>query len=424
VKVNIELHDKSLGKIEMDQDVLLGDCGPRKIQTAGLSDSAIAERILNPIGPRLSELARDKKRVLIVTDDNTRQTPVQRLLPPVLDELSLAGVEKEDITILIGLGTHRPMTLMEIEMKFGKDIPSQYRIMNHAWDDPDSLVSLGQCDLGYEVVLNKLAVDSDCIIVVGNIVPHATTGFSAGGKTIMPGISGEKTIEDTHWSALNYSMAEILGNPDNEVRMAILSVCKKIPMAFIVNTVLFEGDNVYGVVAGQLDAAHKEGIKLCREVHGVDVPNVADIVVAEAYPTDIDLRQAIKAICAADLVCRDGGIIILPSLCPEGIAPQFPNFEKYGFSHPDKVYHDVEEGILSEKLLAYTLVAIGRIISERVKCILVSPNIGEQEAKHMGMYWSKDLQSAYDLACEMLGQVQAKTIVLREAGELLPRVTA
>jgi len=75
-------------------------------------------------------------------------------------------------------------------------------------------------------------------------------------------------------------------------------------------------------------------------------------------------------------------------------------------------------------LLAYTLVAIGRIISERVKCILVSPNIGEQEAKHMGMYWSKDLQSAYDLACEMLGQVQAKTIVLREAGELLPRVTA
>ena len=41
-----------------------------------------------------------------------------------------------------------------------------------------------------------------------------------------------------------------------------------------------------------------------------------------------------------------------------------------------------------EKLLAYTLVAIGRIISKRVRGILVSPHIRRKEAERMGFGWA------------------------------------
>lgn len=418
--MDIKLTKHIFGDLKIGPSNLIGVYGPRHIEGDGLSDDEVRKAIENPIGTEaLHELARGCERVLIVTDDNTRATPLNRIFPPVLNQLKAAGVSENDITFLIGLGTHRPMTEEEIILKFGTTISKKYRIVNHAWNCPEALVSIGRCDLGFEVVINRLAQEADLLICVGSIVPHATTGFSGGGKAIMPGICGGKTLEDTHWMALDYSMNEILGNNNNPIRAAINSICRKINLKMIINTVLFNGSRVYGIVSGDVEAAHSKGVDLCREVYGVSISGKADIVIAEAYPTDIDLRQAIKAICTADLVCREGGIIILPAECPEGISPQFPEFARHGFRNPEMLYEDVENGKFKQKLMAYTLVAIGRIISKRKKTILVSPNIGRNETEHMGFIWSSDLQSALENAYKITSK-DPKVIVLKQAGELLP----
>jgi nickel-dependent lactate racemase len=155
----------------------------------------------------------------------------------------------------------------------------------------------------------------------------------------------------------------------------------------------------------------------------VPIHEKAEIVIAEAYPTDIDLRQAIKAICSADLVCRNGGVVILPAECPEGVSPQFPEFAKYGFSDPEKLFNDVEQGNFPLKLMAYTLVAIGRIISNRIRAILVTPNISKSQTEEMGFLWAGDLQSALDMALGMVGR-DGKVAIMRQAGELLPLVNS
>ncbi|MEN6382575.1 MAG: nickel-dependent lactate racemase [Rectinema sp.] len=398
----------------------MGTFGPNSFGLRGLTDKAIAEKILKPGGTaRLAELAKNRQKALIVTDDNTRRTPLKRILPHVFAELEAGGITAENTTILIGLGTHRPMTVEEIKEKFGKEITNKYNIVNHDWSNPSQLVSYGKCDLGFEVTVNKLVKSHELLISVGTIVPHATAGFSGGGKTIMPGISGEKTIEDTHWAALDYPMSDILGRADNKVREAIVSICRRIGLDFIVNTILFNGDRVYGLVAGDVEIAHREGIGISKGIYGAAVPEKADIVIAEAYPTDIDLRQAIKGICSADIICRDRGVIILLADCPEGIAPQFPAFRQYGFSTPDMLYSDVENGRCEQKLMAYTLVAIGRIISKRVKAILVSAHIDQEETRRLGFYYAKNLQAAVGLAFDLTNK-DAKVIVLKKAGEILP----
>jgi len=204
------------------------------------------------------------------------------------------------------------------------------------------------------------------------------------------------------------------------VRRSIVDICRKVGLDMIINAVLFNGDRVFDLVAGDVETAHQRGMELSRQVYSVLIPEKADIVIAEAYPTDIDLRQAIKAICSADLVCKDGGVIILPAECPEGIAPQFPEFERYGFNDPDGLFERVETGQFKDKLLAYTLVAIGRIISKRVKAILVSPGITEKQAKRMGFAaWASNLGKAYQLAMEMT-HANAFVAVLKQAGEVLP----
>jgi len=72
-----------------------------------------------------------------------------------------------------------------------------------------------------------------------------------------------------------------------------------------------------------------------------------------------------------------------------------------------------------QKLMAYTLVAIGRIISQRINAILISPNIDSNEAEHMGFLCAQNLQDAVDKAFTMAAN-DAKAIVLKQASVLLP----
>ena len=419
----ISLTNDLFGDFDVGDGRLMGVYGPSLHEGTGLDDEALRERIRNPIGsPPLREISKGAGRVLIVTDDNTRHTPLHRVLPIILDELAEAGISDSEVRILIGLGTHRAMTDAEIRRKFGDDLAARFEILNHEWKNPAKLTSLGRSELGFEVLMNREILESDLLISVGSIIPHATAGFSGGAKSVMPGICGEATIEATHWAALDYEMSEILGNFDNKVREAFVRIARRAGLRFIVNTIMRDEERIYDAVAGDVEAAHKEGCGRCLELYGASIPAKAEVVVAEAYPSDIDLRQAIKAVCAADVVCRDGGVIILAADCREGVSPQFPNFRRYSFRDPDVLYQKVEAGEFREKLLAYTLVAVGRIISRRVKGVLVSPHIGREEAERMGFGWAGSIGEAVDSALDSAGP-DSKVIVLRQAGQIMPVIS-
>ena len=75
-------------------------------------DQAIQEALGHPINSSpLRELARPHSRVCLVVTDNTRPCPNARLLPGLIAELEKAGVEDGNITVIIGLGMHRPYHL-------------------------------------------------------------------------------------------------------------------------------------------------------------------------------------------------------------------------------------------------------------------------------------------------------------------------
>ncbi len=420
----ISLTNDLFDDFEVEDGRLVGVYGPALPKSNGLDDEALRERIRNPIGaPPLREASKGAERVLIVTDDNTRHTPLHRVVPIILEELAEANVPDTSIRILIGLGTHRSMTEKEIRSKFGDDLVARFQILNHEWENPSQLVSLGRSELGFDVQMNREILETDFLISIGSIIPHATAGFSGGAKSVMPGICGEATIEATHWAALDYEMSEILGNFDNKVREAFVRIARRAGLGFMVNTIMMDDERIYDVVAGDVESAHKVGCEQCLELYGVPVDAAAEVVVAEAYPSDIDLRQSIKAVCAADLVCRDNGVIILAADCREGVSPQFPNFKRHGFRDPDSLYQKVEAGEFREKILAYTLVAIGRIISKRVRGVLVSPHIYREEANGMGFGWAVSIQAAVDDAMEATGP-NSKLIVLRQAGQIMPVISS
>src|SRR4030067_429721 len=58
----------------------------------------------------------DHLTVCIATSDITRPVPYKGesgILPPLLEALHRAGVNRENVTLLVGTGTHRPRTAEE-----------------------------------------------------------------------------------------------------------------------------------------------------------------------------------------------------------------------------------------------------------------------------------------------------------------------
>jgi nickel-dependent lactate racemase len=418
--MELEFRYPNISPLRIPDQNLVGIYEPHTLPSPKDEKDIIRESLTHPIGaPQIREIARGKKRVLILVDDYTRTTPGDKILPFILDELKKAGAGDKDISFLIAQGTHRRMTHEEKGNKVGSNILSEFAVLDHEWEDERALEYLGTTSSGTEIWINKIVLEADLVIGLGHIVPHRITGFSGGGKIIQPGVCGEKTTGQTHWLGTSYEGREILGQAENPVRQEIDTIATKAGLALIVNAIQDAGGRIVGLVSGDPVKAHREGCKIARQVYGVPLPEAADIVIADSYPADVDLWQGCKGIFAAELAVKDGGVTILVSPCPEGVAAHHPWVATSRCLSCEELEPLVERGELEDLTGAAFLAYLGNIMVRRARCILVAPGIDPQIAKKMGFLVAEAPQKALDMALELTGR-QARVIVLRHGGEILP----
>jgi nickel-dependent lactate racemase len=154
--------------------------------------AAIADALTHPIStPPLREMARPGDTVCIVFTDITRASPDQLLVPALLHELEAAGVHDEDVTLLCGIGMHRPSTAEEKVAKLGQAVVERYRVIDNEPQNPTALVDLGVTEGGVPVSAHRAAVETDLLIATGLVEPHQYAGYSGGRKTLAVGAAGE-----------------------------------------------------------------------------------------------------------------------------------------------------------------------------------------------------------------------------------------
>jgi nickel-dependent lactate racemase len=140
-------------------------------------EAAIRNALQNPVGARqLRQQARKGDRVCIVFTDITRASPDHLLVPALLDELAAAGVRDEDITLLCGIGMHRPSTLEEKLIKLGEEIVRHYRVIDNEPQNPAALVDLGVTAGGVPVQVHRAAFEADLLVATGIVEPHQYAG--------------------------------------------------------------------------------------------------------------------------------------------------------------------------------------------------------------------------------------------------------
>src|SRR5512143_3779038 len=156
-------------------------------------DAGIEAALAKPIGqPPIEQWVKPSDRVLIVSDDNTRLTPADRMIPPLLRRLNRAGIPDAQIACIMALGTHRYMTTQEMEAKVGSEVYRRIRVCNHEWREPKNLIDLGRSSYGTPLQVNRAVKEADIVIGLGAIVPRHIPGFSGSSKIIQPGICGPR----------------------------------------------------------------------------------------------------------------------------------------------------------------------------------------------------------------------------------------
>ncbi len=288
-------------------------------------EAAVAEALARPIGsPPLRELARPGDRVCIVFTDITRASPDHILVPALLRELEAAGVRDEDITLLCGIGMHRPSTPEEKVAKLGADVVARYRVIDNEPRNPQALVDLGVTPGGVPVQVHHAAVEADLLVATGIVEPHQYAGYSGGRKTVAVGAAGEALIAHTHGPAFvdhpGTRLGRIEGNPFHE---AVTEAARRAGLRFILNAVMDDEHRILQVAAGDPEAAFVELVAFARTVYEVPIPHQYDVAIGGVgYPKDTNLYQASRAPSylhfAPTPVVRRGGYYIIPARCEEG----------------------------------------------------------------------------------------------------------
>ena len=279
-------------------------------------DAALLARaaLASPHGcPPLDRLLRPSDRICILIEDLTRTSPKHLLLGEVLSLLAGLGIPDGHITILIALGTHRPLTDSELRQTFGDATVERYRFVNHDCHG-DDLMPIATLPGGTPVLINGLAHRADFRLGIGSIFPHPLNGFGGGGKILFPGIADARSILEHH---LRHAFRDrsALGNlSGNDFRDEIERLASAGRLDFIVNSVLDNEDRLRQVVAGTPAAAHLAGTTLCRQLTSRRFNAPSEVTMISAFPYDQG-PQIMKPLAPASMITARGGTVILYADC-------------------------------------------------------------------------------------------------------------
>ncbi|WEF28930.1 nickel-dependent lactate racemase [Klebsiella aerogenes] len=388
-----------LGTVEIDNDDFLDALYQRS------EYDVVADSLDMPLySPPLTELAKDKQNIVIISSDHTRPVPSKIIMPIILQRIRSVNHDAK-ITILIATGTHRASTNEELLDKYGQDIFDNETIIVHDSKDDTALVNIGKLPSGADCIINKLAVECDLLIAEGFIEPHFFAGFSGGRKAVFPGVAGYTSVVGNHNGQFINSLKARTGNlTQNPIHQDMVYAAELANLQFIVNVVLDHNKRIINCFAGDAVLAHEDGCHFVRKVMSA-AKKESDITITcnGGYPLDQNIYQAVKGMTAAEATTKKGGVIIMVAGARDGHGGT-------GFYETFRQAEHVEDIITqalntpSDKTAPdqWQSQILARVMSH-YHVILVSQLIDPKIVREMKMDHCRDLQDAIDKALEIKG---------------------
>jgi len=283
-----------------------------------LTAAQIEDAIMRPIGsPPLSEIARGKKSAVIVFDDITRPTRTWEIAPVVIRELAAGGIKEDDITFVCALGNHGAHTNHEFRKKLGDDILERFRVYNH--NPFEHCEYVGTTSKGTKVMVNREVMQADVKVGIGCVTAHPQTGFSGGGKIILPGVAHYDSSAHYHIDVYGQDPGSCgLGNYDkNIMRLNIEEAARMAGLDFKIDVIVNDRGATTAVFAGDFVEAYKESVILAKDVYAAEPrPRGNNLVVCNAFAKANEM--AIAILCGGMALENFSGTVVILANAPDG----------------------------------------------------------------------------------------------------------
>lgn len=290
-----------------------------------LSREAIMETLVKGLGGKFT-----RQKVLVLIPDHTRSLPLPELFRMMVAVLHDAA----ELNFMVALGTHPGYDEAGLNHLVGittEERTTTYKhvgLLNHAWDDPATLTSLGVIEQDelkqltgssyhyslpreINIRINKAVLEHEHIIVLGPTFPHEVVGFSGGAKYFFPGISGPDVINATHWLGALATVRGTIGIKDTPVRAVIHAATARLRTPTTLVALIVEGHDLAGVLIGDLYETWSAAADVSAQRHILWFDKPFKRVLSRCPPMYDELWTAGKCMYKIEPVVEVGGEVII-----------------------------------------------------------------------------------------------------------------
>jgi len=270
------------------------------------------------------------QKVLALIPDHTRSLPLPALFRMVVGILH----DVRQLDFMVALGTHPPMSEDSLNSLVGitalerRSIYKHIGLLNHAWDDPETLTSLGVMEQDeikalaganwhpslpdiVDIRINKAVLDYDALLILGPTFPHEVVGLSGGAKYLFPGISGPDMINATHWLGALAQVVGTIGIKETPVRAMIHAAVRRLPTPVTLAALVVTGHDLAGMLIGDLYEAWSLAADLSAQRNIIWCERPFQRVLSWAPPMYDELWTAAKAMYKLEPAVAVGGEVII-----------------------------------------------------------------------------------------------------------------
>lgn len=294
-------------------------------ETGLLSYDTVMETLLKGLGGKLTG-----QKVLVLIPDHTRSLPLPRLFRMVVEVLR----DAKELNVMVALGTHPGYDEAGLNRLVGitaEERATTYKhvgLLNHAWNDPAALTSLGVLEQDeikqlagsywhpslpdrVDIRVNKAVLEHDHIVIVGPTFPHEVVGFSGGAKYFFPGICGPDVINATHWLGALATVVDTIGIKDTPVRAMIHAAASRLQTPSTLVALIVEDHDLAGILIGDVYETWSAAADISAQRHILWFDKPFQRVLSRCPPMYDELWTAGKCMYKIEPVVAVGGEVII-----------------------------------------------------------------------------------------------------------------
>jgi nickel-dependent lactate racemase len=340
----------------------------------------------------------DVDSIVIVVNQVENQVLIEELLNSLLNSVETFAFNPDNVTIIYPVALGSRILKTKVDAFLGSPESRGHTLILHKPLDVATTKLVGETPThSTPVYINEVYLCADMKIGLGEIRPDAFYGATGGRMSVIPSVSGKRTIKRNSRLRAKGPIGQF--NLETPSCVDMLEITQLAGLDFIVNSVSDWQNNLAHIVAGEPHSSWLSGVEAAKSIAKADYSRHADIAIVSAggNPYDSTLYDAIDSLYPAHEVTEHGGAIVLVAECRDGVGPKGFVQGMSEFSSEPEILLATETNfeigmekarffwnILNSRNVVICSRLRGSLVEERLHCTAVrNPQDGLEAAQNM-----------------------------------------